>query len=129
MNKSKQNFFYYWLPALACLSIIAYFSLTPIAIKVKTKIIPFDKLSHMCAYGALSLLWARLGYLYYSNPTYWFSVPLWTTFFCSVFGVGIEITQEYVGRYFEYADMLANTIGCLFGSSAVAAKEKWFPRG
>ena len=81
-----------------------YLSLTPKPPEMGIKI--WDKLNHFIAYAAL-MGW--FGQLYLSKMQRVF----WMLFFVSM-GIGIEIFQGMgVHRYFEYKDMLANTLGVL----------------
>ena len=67
-----------------------------------------DKLEHFIAYGGL-MLWFCQGYLERKTRIRLFMALV-------VMGVGIEFLQGWGGyRVFEYADMLANTIGVLIG--------------
>lgn len=67
-----------------------------------------DKLEHATAYICLMLWFCQL-YL-----AKWSRIYLMVVFV--TMGVGIEVLQGLSGyRYFEYADMLANTTGVLLG--------------
>lgn len=67
-----------------------------------------DKLEHLLAYAGLMLWFCQV----YVTHAARISVLVWLV----VLGVGIEILQGMGGyRYFEYADMLANTGGVLIG--------------
>lgn len=67
-----------------------------------------DKIEHACAY--VSLMW-WFCQLYAARPA---RIRLALAFVAM--GAGIEVLQGMSGyRYFEYADMLANTTGVLIG--------------
>lgn len=67
-----------------------------------------DKIEHVCAY--VSLMW-WFCQLYTARPA---RIRLALAFVAM--GAGIEVLQGLSGyRYFEYADMLANTTGVLVG--------------
>lgn len=97
-----------WL-ALGCVwvAIVFYFSLMPHPPQ------PFffdgvDKLEHAFAYTLLMLWFCQV---YVAKRA---RILLVSSFV--VMGVGIEVLQGLSGyRYFEYADMLANTTGVLVG--------------
>lgn len=70
-----------------------------------------DKIEHACAY--VSLMW-WFCQLYAARPA---RIRLALAFFAM--GAGIEVLQGMSSyRYFEYADMLANTGGVLIGWGA-----------
>ncbi|MFN4083891.1 MAG: VanZ family protein [Bacteroidia bacterium] len=70
-----------------------------------------DKIAHFALFGfqALFIILANLGS---NNFKYYISA----FFISSVYGVSIEIIQGlfFANRSFDYADMLANTIGAAF---------------
>ncbi|MDX2464735.1 MAG: VanZ family protein [Porticoccus sp.] len=67
-----------------------------------------DQLEHLFAY---SVLMGWLGQLYASTRRQF----LWAVCFC-VMGVGLEFVQGWSGhRFFDVADMAANTLGVLLG--------------
>jgi VanZ family protein len=67
-----------------------------------------DKLEHLLAYTGLMLWFCQI------YPDYRMRMRLFVALVAM--GVGIEFLQGMGGyRYFEYVDMLANTIGVLVG--------------
>ena len=67
-----------------------------------------DKLEHTLAYGLLMLWFCQV----YQKLAHRIQVALWLT----ALGVSMEFLQRMTGyRYFEYADMLANSAGVLLG--------------
>lgn len=95
-----------WL-ALGWLAVgaVIYLSLTsnPINISIANG----DKLGHFLAYGVM------MGWFVQLYQSRWM-LTLHALFFV-VTGVTLEYLQSYYGRYFEYADMAANTGGVLLG--------------
>lgn len=86
---------------------IVCLSLTPSLPEVRLGVPAQDKLGHFTAYALLA---------------WWFSqaYPLRLRGFFSLFlaalGIGLEFLQDFMGyRYFEYGDMLANTLGVAAG--------------
>jgi len=65
-----------------------------------------DKLYHLIAYSALMWWWAQL-FLVRRLPSVFLVVV--------GFGVLIEFVQPLTGRFFEVADIAANTAGALLG--------------
>lgn len=83
---------------------IWYLSLTPKPPEVSIKL--WDKLNHFIAYAVLMGWFGQL-YLQKGQRVFWF------IFFVTM-GVGIEIFQGMgEHRFFEYNDMLANTLGVI----------------
>lgn len=81
-----------------------YLSLTPSPPEVGVKL--WDKLNHFIAY-ALLMGWFGQLYLGKESRIFWL-------FFFTVMGVGIEIFQGMgEHRFFEYNDMLANSLGII----------------
>ena len=67
-----------------------------------------DKIGHLLAYASLTGWFSQL----YVR----FSTQLWIFLAFVLMGVGLEIIQGMGGvRMFEYADMLANTLGASLG--------------
>ena len=67
-----------------------------------------DKLEHLLAYAGLMLWFCQV------YPEYRMRMRLFVAL--SAMGVGIEFLQGMGGyRYFEYVDMLANTLGVVVG--------------
>ena len=95
-----------WL-ALGWLAVggVIYLSLTssPIAISIENG----DKLGHFLAYGVIMGWFVQL----YQRRLL---LTLHALFFIAT-GVLLEYLQSYYGRYFEYADMAANTGGVILG--------------
>lgn len=84
------------------IAMIWYLSLTPKPPEVGIKL--WDKLNHFIAYAVLMGWFGQL-YLGKGQRVFWFC------FFVTM-GIGIEIFQGMSGhRFFEYHDMLANTLG------------------
>lgn len=104
------NFNLGWLWASAgwiLVALVIYFSLTP----SPPEVIEFafaDKLEHLFAYGVL-MGW--FGQLY---PSLKLQLA-WALVFC-LLGVGMEFAQGWSGhRFFDTADMAANSLGVLLG--------------
>lgn len=100
---------WFWIVA------IFYLSLTPIP----PQPVSFefaDKLEHAAAYAFLMLWFCQI-----------YQLPRWRMVVAALFiamGVGIEFLQGMTGyRFFEYADMLANSTGVFVGW--LAARTRW----
>lgn len=96
--------------------LITYLSLTASANLPKFNIVSIDKVGHFGVYG----LWFCLGllYLYLSENLVAFKLLI-LAFSLIVYGALMELMQAYLpgsSRTFDYADMLANTVGvvCAF---------------
>jgi VanZ family protein len=100
------RYFTLWL-ALGWLAVVVvvYLSLTshPVTVPLRYG----DKLGHLLAYGVLMAWFVQL----YQRR----GVLLLHALLFIVTGVVLEFLQGYTGRYFEYADMAANTAGVVLG--------------
>lgn len=99
------RYFKLWL-SLGWLLVIAifYISLTPSPPVINIGIEYLDKIEHLSSYFILMFWFSQL---YQKNRTRLFFMLLFISM-----GVVIEILQGLGGvRYFEYLDMLANTVG------------------
>ncbi|MCW8900123.1 MAG: VanZ family protein [Gammaproteobacteria bacterium] len=84
--------------------LLCYFSLTLNPPKIDIKFEYLDKLEHMFSYFVLMSWFAQL---YHSKLT-----RVYYALFFIALGITLEVLQGLGGiRYFEYADMLANTTG------------------
>ncbi len=94
--------------------VVIYLSITPSPPVIDTDIQYFDKWGHLAAYCFL-MVW--FGQIYHETQ----SRSLWLVGLIAL-GITLEFLQEMGGvRYFEYADMVANTSGAILGW--------WFSRG
>ena len=100
------RYYRFWL-ALGWLAVgvVVYLSLTPHPIDIS--ISSGDKMGHFLAY---SLLMGWFVQLYQSR-----SLLIVHAILLIATGVVLEFLQSYTGRYFEYADMMANTSGVVLG--------------
>lgn len=98
-----------WLTiGFALLALIIYLSLTPAPIQIDTGLDWQDKLFHTFAYLALMGWFMQI---YHATG----SKLLLAVCFAAV-GVAMEFIQAMTPeRYFEYADMVANTLGVIVG--------------
>lgn len=93
--------------------VVWYLSLTPKPPEMGIKL--WDKLNHFIAY---SVLMGWFGQLYLQKKQRIF----WLVFFIAM-GIGIEIFQGMgTHRFFEYNDMLANTLGVIAAILALISK-------
>tara|TARA_B100000886_G_C20151712_1_gene378330 strand:- start:1 stop:360 length:360 start_codon:yes stop_codon:yes gene_type:complete len=69
-----------------------------------------DKLLHFIMYFSLTILWCLASENFYSSN-------LKLLLFAIFFGLTLEIFQHILpfGRYFDFGDLLANSLGVLFG--------------
>ncbi len=86
-----------------------YLSLTSTPIKVT--LLYGDKLGHMLAYTLLMSWFVQL----YQGRGWLIAHAL----FLLMLGASLEFLQDLNGRYFEYADMVANAAGVLLGSATL----------
>lgn len=108
-----------WLAVVA----VIYLSLTPRPINMPMSY--GDKWGHLLAYGMLMGWFVQL----YRRR----SLLLLHALFLIALGVSLEFLQGLTGRYFEYADMAANTTGVLLGllvtwtpaRGVLGALERW----
>jgi VanZ family protein len=64
-----------------------------------------DKLAHLIVYSTLALI----------HGLSWAPKPIHLAISLFLHGVAIELIQPYVGRTFEWSDMLANAMGIFLG--------------
>lgn len=87
------------------IALLIYLSLA--TLNVNTGIDNGDKIGHLLAYGLLMGWFAQL---YQRGRTvFLYAAGL------ILLGVGLEFLQQLTGRYFELADMVANTLGVTLG--------------
>ena len=105
---SDYSYFRFWFVIGASLVIfVVYISLTATPPNL-TQFKFGDKVGHLLGYAVLSGWFTQL----YRSRNVQISIVIG---FC-VLGISLEIAQGYGGvRRFEYADMLANTLGAVFG--------------
>ncbi|MCW8918813.1 MAG: VanZ family protein [Gammaproteobacteria bacterium] len=100
------RYFHLWL-VLGWLAVATVVLLSLISQPPEVPLRYGDKWGHLLAYGVLMgwfvQLYQRRGML------------LLHALFFVVLGVALEFLQGYTGRYFEYADMAANTGGVALG--------------
>lgn len=94
-----------WILFALAACVVVYFTLQPGP--SGTVFTWWDKLQHLGAYAALSLL-AGLAARSWRQA-------LLCALALAVAGYGLEILQSYVGRSYDLADALANTLGCAAG--------------
>jgi len=108
-NWLELNLIIKWLAAITAIGIIVL-SLTRIGVIVpSSEITLLDKIAHTFAYMVLCFLWMFV----FRN-----SRGKWLLIICLIlFGVILEVLQQTVTDYrtFDYLDMVANSIGVVFG--------------
>ena len=107
MNK----FTYYWLPLLAYLGIIFYFSSIPEICLIESipQFILKDKLLHILEYLILSILFYRTLNQYQNLKHYSFILAVT---FSALYGLTDEFHQLFVpGRIFSVLDLFADLVG------------------
>lgn len=86
--------------------LLSYFSLVPNPPEFNVELKHFDKVRHFIAYFILMFWFSQL----YKTS----NARLFYVVFFTLLGVVLEILQGLCGvRYFEYNDMLANTLGIM----------------
>lgn len=126
MNHPALKYWTYWLIiGWLMVVLIIYGSLAQISIHINLK--QSDKLVHFGAYFILMAWFVQLYHLHYQRLLHAFGLI--------VLGILLEVVQGYSGyRYFEYADMMANSMGvisayCLswtsFSSMLFRFERKW----
>jgi len=107
LEEHKLKYFWGWL-TIGCLYLayIIYGSLTPDPVDIQ--IDDFDKVMHFSAY-ALLMIW--FAWIFYKPLSRYTMVVLFIAL-----GIGLEFAQQAGGvRYFEFSDMIANSLGVLAG--------------
>ena len=101
-----------YILALVWLGVITALSTGPGVPLPEVKLITTDKLAHAAAYAVLCWLILRT----WSKAE--FTELLLTVLFCAGYGALMEWVQGtfYPNRFFEYYDMLANTVGAILAS-------------
>lgn len=95
-----------WLAiGLFGIALLVVLSLLPVMVALPVS--NGDKLGHLLAYTVLMGWFAQI----LRTPGLLVAVALGLL----GLGVGLEFLQQYTGRYFEYRDMLANTLGIALG--------------
>ena len=76
----------------------------------KFQLLEIDKLAHFIMYFSLTILWSFAAKNFYNSN---FKLLLFAIFF----GFVLEIFQHILpfGRYFDLGDLLANSLGVIFG--------------
>jgi len=97
------------------MSVLTYLSLTPISAEKLPQLPFFDKIAHLIFYFLVTFLfflsWSRFVFLFSRTK----HVLIGGVLFHVFYGMIIEIMQAYLipGRYGEWEDVLANTLGVL----------------
>lgn len=107
--RHELKYFRLWLAMgwliVAAVIFLSLISKVPINVPVQFS----DKVGHIIAYAVLMGWFVQL----FRNRR----VLLLHAVLLVGLGIGLEFLQGYTGRHFEYADMVANTIGVLLGLS------------
>jgi len=107
--RRELKYFRWWL-ALGWLIVTAVIFLSLLSkVPINISLQFSDKIGHFIAYAVL-MGW--IVQLFQSRGVLMLHAALLVGM-----GIGLEFAQEYRSRHFEYADMVANTIGVLFGLS------------
>jgi len=97
--------------------LVCYFSLTTAPPKIDIQFKYLDKLEHLFSYFVLMFWFAQL---YQQNK-----IRIYYAVFFIFLGIMLEVLQGLGGvRFFEYADMLANTTGVVIGYVLTRGKLK-----
>ena len=105
--RRELKYFRWWLALgwliVAAVIVLSLVSKLPVHIPVQFS----DKIGHFIAYAVLMGWFVQL---FQSR-----GLLIIHAIFLIGMGVGLEFAQEYRSRHFEYADMVANSVGVLFG--------------
>jgi len=105
---------FWWVYAFF-MGVLTYLSLTPISAEKLPQIPFFDKIAHLGFYFLVTFLfflsWSRFSFFFSGTKRVLIGGVLFHVFY----GMIIEIIQAYLipGRYGEWEDALANTLGVL----------------
>jgi VanZ family protein len=114
-----------WLTILVVAYWLALFTATHVRRIPKALQMPgADKWQHTVAFAGLAFLLA--GRRSYGKPLTWKAV-LGVACVVVVYGAFDELTQIPVGRFAEFNDWLADTLGALLGLSLYAGARQVFP--
>lgn len=108
MRPFRYSLFWLMLGWVA-VGVVVYLSLTSTPVRVTLAY--GDKLGHLLAYALLMAWFVQI-----------FQRRIWLLLhgvLLMMMGISLEFLQELYGRYFEYADMVADGIGILLGSFVV----------
>lgn len=105
------------VPAIIWLIIITYLSTRGTMPMPKFNLIGADKFGHAAAYGLLTWLILLGATRMKGRTSLLFSAQLGIFLFATGYGILMEFVQAnfFPNRFFEYDDMLANTIGAAMG--------------
>lgn len=108
-EERQLKYFWLWLMiGYLYVAYIVYGSLTSDPIDLHMHIDDFDKVMHFAAY-ALLMMWFAM--IYYKEKARVIHAALFIGL-----GVGLEFAQQAGGvRYFEFSDMIANSLGVMAG--------------
>lgn len=82
-----------------------------------------DKLGHFIVFGLLGIAWARC---FKGKPSKRFSRLVLAVVLTGLFGLLDELHQlQTPGRYFEWADLLADFMGALFWAASYLYLPRW----
>lgn len=105
--RRELKYFRWWLALgwliVGAVIVLSLLSKVPIQVPLQFS----DKIGHVIAYTVLMGWFVQL---FQSR-----AVLIVHALLLIGMGVGLEFAQEYRSRHFEYADMVANTVGVLFG--------------
>jgi len=108
--RQVRDFAFYWLPVIAYMGVIFYFSSMSRPPVPGVGFKSMDLFEHAAEYLVLSLLLFRAAVRYEMKNAYTFSIIVAT-----IYGATDEIHQLFVpGRFFSITDIVADAIGALF---------------
>jgi VanZ family protein len=111
------------LVLLAWTAMVAYLTLSPSDFLPESNLLGYDKLGHFGMFGG----WTGLIGLYLVFYRQQSTISLWTIWAVGIgFSLLIELAQWGLplGRSAEWADMLANTVGCTVASGIIMLLRK-----
>ncbi len=122
---------YIWLPFLICAGIIFYLSTRTVDIPRYMR--SQDKVLHTLAYTCLSACCYRsLVFQFIHSQKNQQTSKKFKFIFLSIagvclYGIAIEIYQPYCNRFFEWWDIMVNTIGAILGTFSYYFFYKFWP--
>lgn len=111
---TRKEFTIYWLPSILWAMAIMYVSTRPLDLPAYVP--SQDKYAHTIVYGVMSILLVRSCIFSMKYRGYMIPVVVFSIITISLYGAMIEVIQIYCNRFFEWNDIIANTLGSVLGA-------------